>query len=455
MKLIYTRSRWIIKDNTDIVGCLLKPTYCLPMRLVLLLLCVIACNGCTAPEKNPVRPNIILIMADDLGYETLRVNGSTSYDTPRLDELAETGMRFTNAFSTPLCTPSRVQIMTGKYNFRNYVGFGLLDPAERTFGHLLQEAGYRTAVVGKWQLYGNQRQRELAGRGGALPEEAGFDTYRLWQVKDRGYRFKHATLDTYGEGLITYENQFGPDLFADFIESFVSEPSEDPFFVYFPMALTHDPFRPTPDDPVYDTLAVDGVNDPAYFASNVAYMDKLIGRIVDHLEEAGLRENTLILFTGDNGTDRDVTSRFGEQVIQGNKGYPNRYGTHVPFVANWPGVIEPGQVNDNLVDFTDVLPTLMDVAASPIPGDFLTDGLSFYPQLIGEADTVRAWIFCHYAPEWGVFENSRFAQTRDWKLYEDGTFYHIAEDPEEANPGGEAMPPEVRDMLQDVLDRMQ
>ena len=421
---------------------------------ILLLTSIITGYGCTTPDNNLERPNIILIMADDLGYETLGVNGSTSYETPRLDALAETGMRFTNAFSNPLCTPSRVQIMTGKYNFRNYVGFGLLDPGERTFGHLLQEAGYRTAVVGKWQLYGNQRQRELAGRGGALPEEVGFDTYRLWQVKDRGYRFKHAMLDTYREGLVTYEDQFGPDLFVDFIESFVSEPSEKPFFVYFPMALTHDPFRPTPDDASYDTLQVDGVNDPAYFASNVAYMDKVIGRIVDYLDEAGLRENTLVIFTGDNGTDRDVTSRFGDQLIQGNKGYPNRYGTHVPFLVNWPGVIEPGQVNDNLVDFTDVLPTLMDVAQSPVPGDFLTDGLSIYPQLIGEADTVRAWVFCHYAPEWGRFEDSRYAQTRVWKLYDDGAFYNIAEDPEELEPLGEAGAPEVREMLQGVLDRM-
>ena len=430
------------------------------MRSVLLLfVCALFGLHCNAPEENPPRPNIILIMADDLGYETLGVNGSTAYTTPRLDALAETGMRFTHAYSTPLCTPSRVQIMTGKYNFRNYIGFGLLDPEERTFGHLLQDAGYRTAVVGKWQLYGNERQRELAGRGGTVPEDAGFDTYRLWQIKDRGYRFKHATLDTFGEGLVTYDDQFGPDLFVDFIESFVSEPDDKPFFVYFPMALTHDPFRPTPNDASYDTLQVDGVNDPAYFASNVAYMDNVIGRIVDHLDESGLRENTLILFTGDNGTDRKVTSPFGDTVIKGNKGHTNRYGTHVPFIVNWPGIVEPGQINDNLIDFTDVLPSLMDIAGAPVPDDFLTDGLSFYPQLTGTADSVRSWIFCHYAPRWGRFEPTRYAQTKTWKLYEDGALYHIAEDPAEVQPVDEsalsAQDAATRDMLQGVMERLQ
>ena len=433
------------------------------MKRLWLLLVLVATGwtaGCPTEPVSPRQPpNIILIMADDLGYETLGVNGSTSYQTPRLDALAETGMRFTHAYSTPLCTPSRVQLMTGKYNFRNYIGFGLLDPAERTFGHLLQEAGYRTAVVGKWQLYGNAHQRELAGRGGSVPEQAGFDEYALWQVKDRGYRFKSPTLDISGQALQEYPDGYGPDLFADYIETFLERHREQPFFLYYPMVLTHDPFQPTPDHPGYEALDPDThVNDTTYFAANVAYMDKIIGRIAAQLDRLGLRENTLLLFIGDNGTDRDVTSQVGAQSIAGHKGYPTEAGTHVPMIANWPGTIAPGQVNDNLIDFTDFLPTLMETAQRDMPEDFFSDGLSFYPQLVGRADSVRAWIFCHYAPHWGNFAPRRYVQDRDWKLYEDGAFYHVSEDPREQRPLAEAALTEdarrIQQRFRAVLERM-
>ncbi len=168
--------------------------YVLP---TVVLFCFAGCSGGEeVGESAPVQPNIILIMADDLGYETLGVNGSTAYSTPNLDELAATGMRFTAAYSTPLCTPSRVQLMTGKYNFRNYVGFGILDPQERTFGHMMQDAGYATLVAGKWQLYGNKAQRERFNRTGATPNEAGFDVYHLWQIDSRPpSRFKNPGLN--------------------------------------------------------------------------------------------------------------------------------------------------------------------------------------------------------------------------------------------------------------------
>ena len=174
--------------------------------LLLILIMALGCN----PSKRE-RPNIILIMADDLGMEAIGAYGGESYKTPHLDQLAAEGMRFENCYSTPLCTPSRVQIMTGKYNFRNYIGFGLLDKKEKTFGHALQAAGYKTAIAGKWQLYGNEKQQELAGgKVGTLPLQAGFDTYRLWQVKDRGERYKNPTLETYKEGLIDYDEAYGP-----------------------------------------------------------------------------------------------------------------------------------------------------------------------------------------------------------------------------------------------------
>lgn len=197
-------------------------------------------------EKKAIqKTNIILIMADDMGIETVTSYGGESYNTPNIDKLATEGIRFTNCFSTPLCTPSRVQIMTGKYNFRNYVGFGILNSSEKTFGHYLRENGYKTAVTGKWQLYGNNTQYKLAGQHGALPQSAGFDEYCLWQVQDRGYRYKTASVEYNNEGFKEYD-KYGPDLFTKFATDFIERNKDSTFFLYFPMALVHDPFQPTP-----------------------------------------------------------------------------------------------------------------------------------------------------------------------------------------------------------------
>ncbi len=393
-------------------------------------------TGCGGGEEEirPGQPNIILIMADDLGYETLGVNGSTAYSTPNLDALANEGMRFTSAYSTPLCTPTRVQIMTGKYNFRNYVGFGILDPGERTFGHFLQDAGYATMVAGKWQLYGNPHQRELAQQSGTLPQDAGFDEYYLWQIQTRpGSRFKDPGLNLMSDSVETLIGAYGPDVFADSLIGFARRHRDTPFFAYFPMTMTHDPFQPTPGHPEYEAFdpATMQLNDAKYFGDNVTYMDKVVGRIADAMDELGIRENTLILFIGDNGTDRDVTSPYGDGEIRGNKGYPTKYGTHVPMIANWPGTIEPAQVNDNLIDFTDFLPTLMDLAEAKLPADDVFDGLSFRDQLVADADTVRNWVFCHYAPIWGNFDDARYVHDREWKLYDDGRVFNVADDPME------------------------
>ncbi len=399
-----------------------------------MLLCLMA--ACTAPKEKSRKPNIILIMADDLGQETIGVYGGQSYQTPQLDKLAQQGMQFTQCYATPLCTPSRVQLMTGKYNFRNYIGFGLLDPQERTFGHAMQAAGYKTCVVGKWQLYGNKKQQELAGnRTGTLPKDAGFDTYRLWQVQDRGTRFKSPTLETFRDGLQTFDNGYGPDKFVEFAEEFMTKHKEDPFFIYYPMVLVHDPFVPTPDSPDFEKFDPKvWLNDTTYFKDMMAYMDKQVGRLVRKTDELGIRENTLILFIGDNGTDRDVTSKWNNQMINGRKGYTVKDGTHVPFIANWKGTISPGQQNANLIDFTDFFPSLLDAAGVGESERTFTDGVSFYPQLKGETTSTRDWVFCDYNPRWGNFKPRRYVQNANWKLYASGDFYHVGQDPGELNP---------------------
>lgn len=402
----------------------------------LLLLAVLVVNlakAQTSPQKN--QPNIILIMADDLGFETLGINGSDDYLTPNLDKLAKEGMNFTQCYSMPLCTPSRVQIMTGKYNFRNYIGFGLLKQEETTFADYLRESGYKTFVAGKWQLYGNAGQHKLAGgKIGTLPENAGFDEHFLWQVKELGSRYKDPHI-THNGVTQTYEGKYGPDLFKEQITLFMEKNKTGPFFIYYPMALTHDPFVPTPTNQGFHEFDSNSkTNDPAYFAEMVNYMDKIIGDIVDKTDELGIRENTLILFVGDNGTDRKVTSSQNGAVVKGNKGFTTNAGTHIPFIANWKNSITPGSTNQNLIDFTDFLPTLIEASGAKSRNALALDGLSFYPQLIGEKAETREWIYCYYAPNWGNFENSTYVQDAKWKLYDDGRIYSLVEDPLEQNP---------------------
>ncbi|UCS94663.1 sulfatase-like hydrolase/transferase [Echinicola marina] len=404
-------------------------------NLLILMFLGLSLPAIAYQEEAKERPNIILIMADDLGFETLGVNGSESYKTPHLNQLAKEGMNFTQCYSTPLCTPSRVQLMTGQYNSRNYIGFGLLDLKERTFGHYLKEAGYDNFIAGKWQLFGNKHQRELAGdRDGSLPSDAGLDNYCLWQVKQLGSRYKDPLLST-PSGDKIYEGKFGPDIFVDHIVDFIEKERDKPFFVYFPMALSHDPFVPTPDNEHFSSFeAKSKTNDPKYFGEMVGYMDKLLGKIFDTVHTSGNADNTLIIFIGDNGTDQDVVSLQNGNSIKGDKGNTTTAGTHVPMIATWKGKIKAGSVNNNLIDFTDFLPTLLEVAQLPKDQRVFSDGISFYPQLLGKRSAKRDWVFCHYAPNWGGFEHKRFIHDKSLKLYENGSIYKIDTDPMEMHP---------------------
>lgn len=428
---------------------------------VVLFLTLFSCNQINKPHNiNNQKPNIILIMADDLGYETLGIYGGSSYKTPNLDQLANDGMRFDHCYSTPLCTPSRVQIMTGKYNFRNYIGFGLLDPNAKTFGHYLKDEGYSTFIGGKWQLLGNEHQQKLAGgKVGTTPEKAGFDDFCLWQIDQRGSRYKDPLLST-NTGVIKIEDKFGPDIFVDYIEEFMDDNKEGPMFIYYPMVLTHDPFVPTPENPDFDAFeATAKVNDTLYFGEMVQYMDKLVGRIMQKVETLGIEDNTLLLFVGDNGTDRDIVSMVNGTLLKGHKGYPTDAGTHVPLIARWKGKIKKGSINDNLIDFTDFLPTFVEVATAKELDHTQTDGVSFYPQLVGKSQVTRDWIFCHYEPNWGNFNPRRYVQNKRWKLYENGELYDLENDILEQNPLDTGIQNEevqtIVKQFQEVLSRYQ
>jgi arylsulfatase A len=360
-------------------------------------------------------------MADDFGYECLGANGVASYETPNLDGLAASGVRFTACYGTPLCTSSRVQIMTGQYPFRSGWPKGIwtmpreqqvVDPKYPNFAHILKSAGYGTAVAGKWQLARFDDHPNHA-------TEAGFDEHCLWTwVYGRGkhsrYWGPHIWQNGRLHGDLAYNDAFGPDIFTDFLIDFIRRRKDGPFFAYYPMALTHKPFVNTPL-----TTSTDDEGD--LYAGMVTYADHLVGRIVAALENLTLRKDTLILFTGDNGTPRQVVSKKGKKRIRGGKGRMSVKGTHVPLIANWTGNAPHARVCEDLIDFTDVLPTLAEAAGARIPAGHMLDGRSFLPQILGRKGDPREWVFVQH-------ENERAIRTVRWKLFGDGRLFDMKND---------------------------
>ena len=378
--------------------------------------------------------NILLIMADDLGRECLGCYGSEQYKTPRLDRLAREGMCFTDCHSMPLCTPSRVAIMTGKSNVRNYVDFGALAQGERTFAHCAKKAGYVTCVAGKWQLSkGRSRDRQ-----GQSPREAGFDTWCLWNTPmTTRQRYWDPSIEVDGQLMQDTEGKYGPDLFVDHLIRFMEENKDRPFLAYYPMALTHGPFDPTPSSESREEK-----NGQKNFEDMVSYMDFLVGRLVDALDGLGLKEETVIFFTADNGSPRAVRSRLHGRVLEGGKGATHRGGTHVALIVGAHGTVSGGKECHDLVGFEDFRPTLNEIMGRGEMDGEPWDGRSFWPQCRGEKGHPREWLYCYYHPwphatpeERGYREKpERFAWDKRYKAYSDGRLYDMIEDPLEENP---------------------
>lgn len=393
----------------------------------------------SAVAKKP--PHIILIMADDMGWECLGSYGSEDYKTPELDRLAAEGIKFNHCYSTPICTTSRVMLMTGKHNFRNYTHFGYLDPEEKTFGHLLKDAGYHTAVAGKWQLNGLYNKLE-GFDDRKRPDKSGFDEWYLWQLtKSRGdsERYWNPLLEKNGRIISKKDNhgKFGPDLASEFLLDFFERKHRNgPVFLYYPMLLVHDPFVPTPDSDVEDKKKINAATKGAVakknFGDMVSYMDTIVGQIVKKVDELGELENTIIIFTADNGTHKSITSQWNGRKIKGGKGGMKDAGTHVPLIAYWKGAIPAGKISNEMIDFSDFYPTLADAAGVDISQEKNLDGESFYPVFKGENRSAPDWVFLGYQPYWAQ-QPGQYARTREFKLYHDGRFYQVSEDLDEKN----------------------
>ncbi len=343
--------------------------------------------------------NFVVIMADDLGADELGCYGHAKHATPNLDRLAAEGMRFTTCWATPLGTPTRMLLMTGQYGHRNgyfqllgrpltpRLTSPLYDLADKvTFATLLDRQGYQTAIAGKWQLPGKLPN---------LVRECGFDRYRVWAyrhnlppgVKHLGgwederervtSRYWHPCILEDGNLLATERKDYGPDLYCRFLEDFIRAHHSERFLVYYPMCLTHRPWAPTPDPRQADRRGEGGL------ARNVAYMDELVGRLMAVLDELGLREETLILFTTDNGTQGGGKAKLVEK------------GVRVPLIASCPGTIPLKTTSDALVSLADVLPTLAAWAGASLPDGREIDGKSLVPVLTGEGETHREFLYSY------------------------------------------------------------
>jgi len=392
----------------------------------------LALQGCTnsfISRSNAARkPNILFIMADDVGRQVLGCYGGTSYKTPNLDRLARTGIRFNHCYSSPVCAPSRVKLMTGRYGFRNYKKWGHIPPDEITFGHLLQSAGYATAIAGKWQMCLQKKDPDHITRMG-FQQNCVFGWHE-------GPRY-HGPL-IYENGKLRKEPDcvYGPDVFCKFITDFIRANRRRPFLAYYSMALAHEISNDLETPP---PVAPNGRYQT--YKELVEYMDKLVGRLVSTLDELGLRENTLILFTGDNGTPPKFITEFadgkyikvpivsmvaGKPVI-GGKGRLTDAGTRVPLIANWPGTAPAGKVSDDLLDFSDFMPTFLELARTAPPPGLVIDGKSFAPQLKGAQGRPRKWAYCQW-------NGKAWVRTQEWKLYRDGRLYNMENDPLEKSP---------------------
>ncbi|MEM9018590.1 MAG: sulfatase-like hydrolase/transferase, partial [Verrucomicrobiota bacterium] len=392
--------------------------------------------------------------------------------TPNMDQLAAEGIRFKQAYATPLCTNTRIQLMTGRYNNRNWKAFGIFDPDEKTFGHHMQEAGYVTAIAGKWQLHSydpvDWPGAELRRSTGLRAEDSGFDHYSLWHTghtEDKGSRYADPVIYEDGAFRTDTNDHYGPDLWVEYLCEFMESASvgEKPFFAYYSMALPHNPFEPTPDSPEWGNRELRRVEETRYYKDMVEYTDKLLGRLVGKIDDLGIRENTVILFYSDNGTNQKVLSKMGEQLVHGGKGTPGDLGVRVPFIASWKGKSGEGVTNDDLIDSTDFLPTLLDAGGkAEVAEEMSMDGRSFLPQLRGETGNPRDWIYVHQEarPGWDKdqFPLIRFARNKRFKLYDDGRLYEPGSDLYEESPvlpesdSGETA--KARRALQEVLDSM-
>ena len=359
----------------------------------------------------PTKPNIVFILADDLGIGNIGCYGADStVRTPNIDALARGGTRYTNAYTVPLCGPSRAAILTGRYGFRtgatNQDATGQIKPsAEKFMPQILKPAGYVTSMIGKW------------GQLPLGPAEFGFDDHlkfqgsgTYWNTQEKG-----RTYLVNGTTVALPDKVYLPDVMHRHAVDFITRNREKPFYLYYSLSHIHGEILPTPDS------APDSKD---HYADNIAYMDKLVGQFVAELDRLKLRENTLVVFFGDNGTGGGYADRstVNGRRLSGAKGDMLEGGALVPMIVNWPGRTPAGKLCADMVDSTDFFPTFAEFAGAKLPEEIVIDGRSLAAQFRGEKGQPRDWAFIQLARNW-------YVRTTGWKLNQAGEFFDMSEAP--------------------------
>ena len=398
--------------------------------------------GAQTPPLAPAgerKPNIVFILADDLGIGGVSCYGADSFKTPNIDRLAQGGIRFTHGYTAPLCGPSRAIIMTGRYAFRtgatNQDATGRMKPSVETFmPRVMKPAGYVTACIGKW------------GQLPLGPAEFGFDEYLkftgsgvYWNTQDKG---KNYTVN--GRVLALRDKEYLPDVMHNQMVDFMTRNREKPFYAYYSLSHVHAEILPTPDS------APDSRD---LYADNISYMDKLVGKLIAELERLKLRDNTMVVFVGDNGTGGAYAdeSTIGGRRLSGEKGSMLEGGALVPLIVNWPGKTPAGKVCADLIDSSDFMPTLAEVAGAKLPQNTILDGRSFAPQLHGQKGRPRDSMYIQLAGMW-------YAREAGWKLNQAGELFDMSHAPfEEPKVAADTKDPAAiaaRHRLQVALDKL-
>lgn len=388
------------------------------MRIAIyIILSLILINGVSAQSKKSEsnttkRPNIIFILADDLGTGEVGCYGSDHNKTPNIDNLAKNGLKFNHAYTAPLCGPSRALILTGRYAFRtgavNQDNVAKIKPSEETLiPAILKTEGYKSAMIGKWSQFG------------LTPADFGFDDYITFKGSGGYWAKNKIDYLVNGETKILGNQEYMPDLMHSQLVNFIKQNKNQPFYVHYAMSHVHNLIQETPDSKPYSK---------DFYADNVAYMDKLVGKLIMTLEDLKLRDNTLIVFMGDNGTANEQYPKatIGGRLLSGKKGSMLECGSLVPLIANWPGVISPNKLTNDLIDASDILPTLADLAGAKLPANKVLDGKSFVPQLQGKKGNPRDWIFMELGNQW-------YVRDQKFKLNRAGELFDMSKAPFEEN----------------------
>jgi len=463
------------------------------LRFLTLTFCF-ALGFTVQPLSATEQPNVVFILIDDLSHYGVSAYGatqlnstqvdinddpffpSTAVATPQIDRLADDGLLAGNAFAYAICEPTRVALMSGMNNNRNFIQPKALHESQITFGDIFKQAGYVTGIAGKWKQ--SRGTAEIPGKD--YVDQFGWDEIYCFDLIGEGAR--HIDPNFVINGVVTYFKQvnggidpltgrrwYGPDLINRFALNFIETHQNEPFFLYYPMLLVHDEHTPTPDtlpqslyddfetvtyplgkeDPAYEYGAFDG-DDRRYFPDMMAYMDKMIGNIIDKLDALNLRENTLIVVMGDNGTKASFSYTVpGTTEFVGGKGECRANGLQVPLLLSQPGTIAPGIEYNGLINLTDIFPTICEAAGLEIPNADDLDGISFWPQAIGNTATAhRDHIYTWYNANKPMTDTTKlvqYAQEIDFKRYApdendppnfpQGRFFDLRTDPLELYSG--------------------